>query len=130
MLEAFDMPDTHESCARRNITTTAPQALSMLNDQVALEWAQAFAGRALAAHGSGRQRRFRLAYSRQPDAWEKDTVATFLQKQKGVIQARAAKGEKLALPAKMPQAVEPEYGAAFVDFCQMLLNSNEFVYRN
>ena len=46
MLEAFDMPDTHESCPRRDVTTTAPQALTMLNDKVALEWAQAFAGRA------------------------------------------------------------------------------------
>ena len=27
MMEAFDMPDTHESCPRREITTTAPQAL-------------------------------------------------------------------------------------------------------
>ena len=44
MLEAFDMPDTHESCSRRDVTTTAPQALTMLNDKVALEWAQAFAG--------------------------------------------------------------------------------------
>jgi hypothetical protein len=26
MLEAYDMPDTHESCPRRMITTTAPQA--------------------------------------------------------------------------------------------------------
>ena len=53
MLEAFDMPDTHESCSRRDVTTTAPQALTMLNDKVALEWAQAFAGRALAGAGSG-----------------------------------------------------------------------------
>ena len=53
MLEAFDMPDTHESCSRRDVTTTAPQALTMLNDKVALEWARGFAGRALAAQGSG-----------------------------------------------------------------------------
>jgi hypothetical protein len=26
--------------------------------------------------------------------------------------------------------VDPAYAAAFVDFCQMLMNSNEFVYRN
>ena len=25
--------------------------------------------------------------------------------------------------------MEPAYAAAFVDFCQMLLNSNEFVYQ-
>jgi hypothetical protein len=75
-------------------------------------------------------RAFRLAYSRPPDAWEKDTVQTFFYKQKAVIAERAAKGEKLALPASVPEGVDPAYAAAFVDFCEMLLNSNEFVYRN
>jgi Protein of unknown function (DUF1553)/Protein of unknown function (DUF1549) len=133
MMEAFDMPDTHESCSRRDVTTTAPQALTMLNDRVALEWAQAFAGRALAAKDPV-DRAYRLAYSRPPDPWEKDTVATFLHKQETVIAARLAKGiaqgENPALPAVMPEGLEPAYAAAFVDFCQMLMNSNEFVYRN
>ena len=129
MMEAFDMPDTHESCPRREVTTTAPQALTMLNDKVVLEWAQAFAARALADKDPV-DRAFRLAYSRPPDAWEKDTVQTFFFKQKSVIAERAAKGEKLALPSAVPAGVEPAYAAAFVDFCQMLLNSNEFVYRN
>src|SRR5262249_15922523 len=129
MMEALDMPDTHESCPRRSITTTAPQALTMLNDRVALEWARGFAARALAMPDpvSGASR---AAYSRNPDAWEKDTVATFLEKQKPVIAARAANGDPLALPLQMPAGIEPAYAAAFVDFCQMLLNSNEFVYRN
>jgi len=26
--------------------------------------------------------------------------------------------------------VDPAFAAAFVDFCQMLMNSNEFVYQN
>jgi hypothetical protein len=129
MMEAFDMPDTHESCSRRDVTVTAPQALSMLNDRVALEWAQAFAGRALAEKDPV-ETAYRLAYSRVPDAWEKDTVATFLHKQKGVIEARVGRGEALALPAAMPEGTDRTYAAAFVDFCQMLLNSNEFVYRN
>ena len=42
---------------------------------------------------------YRLAYSRVPDSWEKDTVATFFHKQKAVIEARVQRGEKLALPA-------------------------------
>jgi hypothetical protein len=129
MMEAFDMPDTHESCPRRDVTTTAPQALAMLNDRVALEWAQAFAGRALAAKDPVDQA-FRLAYSRPPDPWEKDTVATFFYKQKSIIADRLANGQKLALPAAMPEGLEPAYAAAFVDFCQMLMNSNEFVYQN
>jgi len=129
MLEVFDMPDTHESCSRRDVTTTAPQALTMLNDRVAIEWAQAFAGRALAA-ADPLDRAFRLAYGRPPDSFEKDTVATFLAKQKGVIAARLAKGENAALPTGAPAVNDPAYAAAFVDFCQMLLNSNEFVYQN
>jgi hypothetical protein len=128
MMEAFDMPDTHESCPRREITTTAPQALAMLNDRVALEWARAFAGRALASKDPV-DTAFRLAYSRQPDGWEKDTAATFLEKQKRVIAARPA-SDKLALPTAIPQGMESAAAAAFVDFCQMLLNSNEFVYGN
>src|SRR5437588_2349 len=51
MLQAFDMPDTHETCERRNVTTTAPQALAMINGQDPLEWAQAFAGRVLTQAG-------------------------------------------------------------------------------
>ncbi len=129
MLEAFDMPDTHESCSRRSVTTTAPQALAMLNDRVTLEWAEAFAARALAAKDPV-DRAFQLAYSRSPDPWEKDTVATFFHKQKSLIAERVAKGEKLALPPQVPQGIEPAYAAAFVDFCEMLLNSNEFVYEN
>jgi hypothetical protein len=129
LLEAFDMPDTHESCSRRTVTTTAPQALAMLNDKVVLEWAQAFAARALDAKDPV-DRAFRLAYSRSPDPWEKDTVATFFHKQEAVIAERTAKGEKLALPSKLPEGMQPAYAAAFVDFCEMLLNSNEFVYEN
>jgi hypothetical protein len=129
MMEAFDMPDTHESCPRRDVTTTAPQALTMLNDRVSLEWARAFAGRALESKDAV-DRAYRLAYSRPPDPWEKDTVATFLEKQKRVVAARVADGGKLALPVAAPEGMEPAYAAAFVDFCQMLLNSNEFVYRN
>ncbi|HEY2016845.1 MAG TPA: DUF1549 and DUF1553 domain-containing protein [Bryobacteraceae bacterium] len=129
MMEVFDMPDTHESCSRREITTTAPQALTMLNDKLTLEWAQSFAGRALSAPDPV-ERAYRLAYLRPPDPWEKDTVATFFHKQKALIAERAAKGEKLALPAAMPEGTDPAYAAAFVDFCHMLLNSNEFVYGN
>jgi uncharacterized protein DUF1553/uncharacterized protein DUF1549 len=129
MMEAFDMPDTHESCSRREVTTTAPQALTMLNDKVVLEWARSFAARALADRDPV-DRAFRLAYSRPPDGWEKDTVQTFFYKQKAVVAERAAKGEKLALPPAVPEGVDPAYAAAFVDFCQMLINSNEFVYRN
>ena len=134
MLESFDMPDTHESCGRRNNTVTPLQALSLLNDKVALEWARAFAGRVLREAGpeTGRQieRAYELAYSRKPDGAEKDTVMTFLAKHRGIIVGREASGGKIAVPDVLPEGTEAAHAAALVDLCHMLLNSNEFVYRN
>ena len=129
------MPDTHESCGRRNQTITAPQALSLLNDKLTLEWAEAFAGRVIqqagADHNAQIEQAYRLAYGRRPDGWEKDTVLTFFAKQKGIVADRQASGAKLAQPAAaLPSGMEPAEAAVLVDFCHMLLNSNEFVYRN
>jgi hypothetical protein len=135
MLEAFDMPDTHESCGRRNQTITAPQAMSLLNSKVSLDWAEAFAGRVLKQAGTDPKAQvetaYRLAYGRRPDGFEKDSVMTFLEKQKSLI---SAKQGKLALPVGMPAGMMESYdanqAAALVDLCQMLINSNEFVFRN
>jgi hypothetical protein len=132
MFESFDMPDTHESCARRNVTTTAPQALTMLNSRLSLEWAQAFAGRILKSAGADRHKQideaYRLAYSRLPDRSEKQLALSFLDRQRSIIAER--NGQKLALPSFVPEKLESPSAAAFVDFCHMLMNSNEFVYRN
>ena len=134
MLESFDMPDTHESCSRRSTTTTAPQALALLNSKHTLRWAQGMAGRVLARAGTDRGRQieagFRLAYSRAPDSWEKDTVLTFLNTQSTIVAERAAAGQGLLLPDFYPESMSDMEAAAVVDFCHMLLNSNEFVYRN
>ncbi len=134
MMEAFDMPDTHETCARRNVTTTAPQALALLNDEQTVEWAQGFAGRVLHDAGLDRSRQvdeaFELAYSRHPDSWEKDAALTFFDSQAKLISEREAEGGKIALPKEMAEGLSEAEGAALVDFCHTLLNSNEFVYRN
>jgi hypothetical protein len=135
MLEAFDMPDTHESCGRRNITVTAPQALSLLNDKTVLEQARAFAGRVVREGGSDLrhevERAYELAFSRKPDGAERDTVLTFFDRQEKIVAKRVAAGEKIALPAgEIPAGIDQARAAALVDFCHMLLNSNEFVYRN
>ncbi len=133
MLQVFDLPDTHESCPRRNVTTIAPQALTMLNSQLTLEWAEAFAGRVLNAAGldpkSQIETAYRLAYSRQPDAAEVATALEFIEGQHAIIARGSAPGAKLALPTSLPKQADPVGAAALVDFCHMLMNSNEFVYR-
>ncbi|MCU1329896.1 MAG: hypothetical protein JWN34_5266 [Bryobacterales bacterium] len=134
MMEAFDMPDTHEPCGRRNQTITAPQAMSLLNSKVSLDWAEAFAGRVLKQAGTDRtaqvETAYNLAFNRRPDGFEKDSVMTFLTKQQPLLVERVSAGEKLALPTFLPPGYDSAQAAALVDFCQMLLNSNEFVYRN
>ncbi len=134
MLESLDMPDPHEACARRNTTTSAPQALALLNSRHTVEWARGFAGRVVERAGADPARQadeaYRLAYSRLPDAWEKDTALTFFDSQSRIAAERAAAGEPIAVPDGLPAGMSRGQGAALTDFCHALLNSNEFVYRN
>jgi hypothetical protein len=133
MLGAFDMPDSHESCSRRTQTVSAPQALTLLNAEESLEWSQALAGRVVERAGYNLPLQiaeaYRLAYSRQPDLWEKDRLMTFLSRQRELLADRQAKGETLALPMPSAAGLNPVDAAVLVDLCATLINSNEFVYR-
>jgi hypothetical protein len=133
MLSAFDAPDSHESCSRRNQTVSAPQALTMINAEESLEWAQALAGRVIerapASVAKQVEEAYRLAYSRPPDSWEKDRMMTFLSRQRELLSDRHAKGEKLAAPAPGAGGLNPVDAAVLVDLCAALISSNEFVYR-
>jgi hypothetical protein len=113
MMESFDMPDTHESCSRRNVTVSPAQSLEMLNSEQVAAWSRAFAERVLNDAGLTAEaqidRAYRLAFSRAADAEEKRAGMEFLAKQ-----------TRLTGDAK----------TAFADFCHVLLNTNEFVYVN
>jgi hypothetical protein len=108
MLNVIDFPDSHETCSRRNRTTTAPQALTLLNSPLMADWARHFAAR-LKDQEPARQVKaaYLLAYARLPEPREIDAAMTFLANQTNI-----------ASPAD-----------ALADFCLMLMNSNEFVYR-
>jgi uncharacterized protein DUF1553/uncharacterized protein DUF1549 len=134
MLEVMDMPDTHESCARRDTTTSAPQALTFMNSEMVLSWAQAFAGRVLQSAGTDVNKQieqaYRYAYARSPNGSEKDTALTFFNRHQQILNERVAANGKLALPPATLDGIDAVHAAALVDFCHMLLNSNEFVYTN
>jgi hypothetical protein len=134
MFETFDMPDTHESCARRNVTTSPLQALSMLNDKVTLEWARSFAGRVLKSAGPEQTKQIRAAYelalARTPTAHEEKVVADFFGEHSMIVAERLKDEEPLESPPELPENVDKVAAATLVDFCHMLLNSNEFVYVN
>ncbi|HTE17745.1 MAG TPA: DUF1553 domain-containing protein, partial [Armatimonadota bacterium] len=131
LFEAFDFPDTHEPCARRSVSNTAPQALMLFNSELALKPAQAMAGRLLqeAATPEARiDRAYHLAFGRAPEGSERELSLGFLRSQGELIRGRLAKGEPVARPAGAAETLDAAEGAALVDFCHALMNANEFLY--
>ena len=120
ILKAFDLPDSHESCAKRSITTVSPQALLLLNSPMILEFSKAFAQRILLNRDDPSlesivEKAFLLAYCRPATEQEQKSALSFL---KG--QVTLYKREKKEAPIGMELSVR--------DFCHALFNSNEFIY--
>ncbi len=127
--EVLDTPDTNQSCPVRETSTTAPQALSLLNDSEMLLTAQHFAGRLLREAPDTASRitlAYRLALARRPTARELTTGEEFLKAQAELIGERPR--QELALPVPCPEDLPSAQGAALTDYCLALLNLNEFVY--
>jgi len=81
LMEVFDAPDTLLSCARREQSTHAPQALELLNGQTSNELAAVFSGRLLKERTTPAERidyAWRLAAGRLPNASEKALARKFL----------------------------------------------------
>ena len=79
--EVFDAPDTLLSCARREQSTHAPQALELLNGQTSNDLAAAFAERILKERNTAAERidyALRLAAGRLPTASERALALKFL----------------------------------------------------
>ncbi|MBK5294960.1 MAG: DUF1553 domain-containing protein [Acidobacteriia bacterium] len=84
MMEAFDAPDFQTSCARREESTHAPQALELLNGALANRLAQSLAARLdreTKTPAAQVDRAYRLAAGREPTAKEKQLGIDFLRKQ-------------------------------------------------
>ncbi len=133
LLETFDLPDMHESCARRSETTVAPQALMLLNSDLVLEYAQAFAGRLLLDNPHADLRplviaAYRLAFGREATEDEIAAAMRFIASQQSLIVAERPGGRPLLLPRGFPKFLDPPLAAAITDFCHALMNANEFVY--
>ena len=137
MLQEFDSPNTFEVWHTRRNTVTPVQSLDILNNDLILEWATAFASRVLTDAGPAAEpweqvdRAYRIAYGRPATADEVKTAAAFLDQQTSIMAARlAGSGEKPPMPAYVAEGMDPARAAAFVDLCHMLFASNEFLYIN
>jgi hypothetical protein len=101
-LETFDLPENATSCARRNESTVAPQALTLLNNSLAVNAARSMAARVQREAGSDKSAQIDRAYlaalQRLPDAEERRACIDLLTQR--------------SLP----------------ELCRALLNLNEFLY--
>jgi hypothetical protein len=132
LFDAFDQPDLHNSCARRTKTTTAPQALLLLNSEFSLEQAQRFCGELMAEQPTNTKllvkEAIQRAWGREAGAEEIKMCLRFIEKQADIDSANSNGPQGLALPSPCPGEIDTARAAALVDFCHALLNANEFLY--
>ena len=85
LMTAFDFPNSEKPCGRRNVTTVAPQALAMLNNQFVHDRSERLANR-IAARGLNGQKAveeaWRLVLARDPAGVELDMALSHYAKQK------------------------------------------------
>jgi hypothetical protein len=119
LFDAFDQPDLHNSCSRRITTTTAPQALMLLNGDFALGRGERWAERLRARFGSDDRsavaHAYRAAWGR---AAHRDEIALGMRFLRAQANVHAEEGKDTSAARS----------AALVDFCHALLNTNEFLY--
>jgi hypothetical protein len=82
-MDVFDAPDLLLSCARREQSTHAPQALELLNGDFSNAMAKALAERVEREAGADREKQigrlFQLALGRDPDAGERKAAQRYLK---------------------------------------------------
>jgi len=84
MLQIFDAPDTATSCARRESSTVAPQALAMMNSEFTVAQASQFAARVKKQAGDNPDAlvdtAWKLALGRPPAPQERETATDYLKR--------------------------------------------------
>jgi len=113
-LTVFDAPTIVFNSVQRPVSTMPLQALALLNSDFVLERSKSFAAR-LEGETGDESARLRHAYV---TAWGREPTEDHLQLARKFLDTQAAEY----------QADPNPRSRAWIDFCQMLLASNEFLY--
>jgi hypothetical protein len=129
LLKDFDLPDMHESCARRSATIIAPQALAFFNGEFVVGCADSLSRRILAETrltdwNARTVEAYRIVFGRPPDADERADARAFLGTQAGQL----LPDHELRADAAAHHQSEAALRTAFADLCHALLNANEFLF--
>ncbi len=120
ILEVLDLPDTTHSTERRNITSVAPQALTLFNGDFVNRQAEHLAERVLVEVGSDPRaqitRAWRLSLCRPPGENELGPLMKFWE------------AEVARAPSEL--ATSEAHRLALIQVCRVIYNLNEFAYSN
>jgi hypothetical protein len=131
-LTVFDAPDAGSTCTRRNRSNTPLQALTLLNDQSFIEFAQGLVQRVLKDGKATDEERletaFRLCLARRPSARERTVLSRLLERQCEAF-VKTPSEAKALLPTPAPKNIDPARFAAWTMVARALLNLDEFITR-
>ncbi len=121
MLEVLDLCDTTKTTPRRQVTSVAPQALTLLNSDFVQRQSQQFAARLTREAGDDPAQQiahaYRLALGRRPTDGEVEAMTNFLSAES----AKLIEEHADLAPAEAQRR-------ALVQLCRVIFNLNEFVY--
>ena len=110
LLDTFDWANPQIVHSRREVTTTAPQALTLVNSEVVYQYSQELAGRVIREAGDNEgariDRLYQLLLARTPDKDEKSALLAFLDSQQKTLQKQLAAGKKVVAPAGYRESPE------------------------
>lgn len=131
-LTVFDAPDANSACTRRNRSNTPLQALTLLNDQAFLEFAQELTARLFQeAKPTDRERirqAFQLCLARKPRDFEVKRLEDLLNQQRASF-AQAPQDARPLAPKDLPREIDGKEFAAWTIVSRVLLNLDEFITR-
>ena len=135
MTASFDPAEPSSIHHRREVSTTALQALTLLNSKEVFELSRALAGKVITATGLNNKAEidylFNLLYSRAPSSKEKKMIQRFLSSQAKVIRENSwSDTYTISVPSGVKSnGTDPIQASAFLDLVHTLVSSNDFIYR-
>jgi hypothetical protein len=131
-LSLFDAPDGTAACTRRIRSNSPLQALTLLNDEAFMEFAEGLAKRTVREGGSTDQSRlnyaFLLALGRKPLDQESTRMASFLTQQRKVYEADPNAMKQLLVKAGAGADASPDL-AAWISVGRVIFNLDDFMTR-
>ena len=131
-LMVFDSPDGMSACTRRPRSNTPLQALTLLNDEAFVEFAQALAARLLKeeakSDGERLERAVRLCLARKPAPHERQRLLDLLNKEVAAFEKSPDEAAAL-LPKQKDPSLDHKQLAAWTTVSRVLLNLDETITR-